>query len=422
LVEAGWGSFIKNLFRKTLKPQEIESLFRSRSTFPAGMSAEQQEYMQAIGNYIRNLAKTNPSGPSMWNKGVPTKFVRTEMTPNLQKIQNILDNNQNLSQAHVDEILTLMGGAAKHATDSITSPMSWWGKIRNLIPGGDQVLKQSLPGIQEMTTQGHRMDVSLEKFLLHGADIGQPNSGMIITNPAALHNALENIAQDLGVKSGNRQMIEGFKMTTQALLAGLVINMGGKAFNAVKPNNGNFDNMGGTGGNIVGPGGMNIEPLNSNPLNNNPLDPYQKTKEEQGQNNPLGGTTNGNNFGNFGGQFNQSWTPPKPNLPHNPNDWLPTNTTDYYSAVKKSDISDNNIRLASGAKEMLMDFPDAEDVAKNFVTILEQGEPGEATLKFALDYLQEVSKGGEPILQAYQSNPNMFFDAPNQVKETAPEK
>jgi len=71
---------------------------------------------------------------------------------------------------------------------------------------------------------------------------------------------------------------------------------------------------------------------------------------------------------------------------------------------------------------MLMDFPDAEDVAKNFVTILEQGEPGEATLKFALDYLQEVSKGGEPILQAYQSNPNMFFDAPNQVKETAPEK
>jgi hypothetical protein len=259
--------------------------------------------------------------------------------------------------------------------------------------------------------------VTLEQFLSEGMNIGSATATtptIQITNQAALSSELSTIAQQLATKAGNKQIVEALSMLSKGIAAGFFFGVPLAGIHQMRKVSPEAPQINSTD-KVVGKDGMHTDALPSNPLNKNPLGDSSK-------NSPMGGTTNGSNFGNFGGQFNQGWMPPQPNLPNNSKDWLPTNTTDYYDAIRKSDDNHNeNIRLASNVQQLLLDFPDIDDVVTRLFTILEQGTPGEETFQSAMGYINSLNKQAEPILNAYRQNP-LSFVAPNQENDNHLEK
>jgi hypothetical protein len=153
IVEAGFAELLMNMFRKTLKPQEIEALISQ-----LGTKLNRPTNAEFYNNIVPLLENLSKSQSNAWNSFIPKKFVRTEMTPELMRIQEILRTRPNIGQHEADEIAGLLGKGVKNSVEAITSPTGLFKNLKQKI-SNPTLLQKQIMGLEK-----DGKPVTLEQF------------------------------------------------------------------------------------------------------------------------------------------------------------------------------------------------------------------------------------------------------------------
>jgi len=413
IVESGVGDTLRNLLTKILSrghysPEEVEQLLSKVKGIanPAGAAAhpDLKKYTDEMTGFLSDLNKRT-------GKPVLFKPFQKGMQPFWKRIQELAERAETGDVAAYNSMQQELGNAGIGTQSALGK---YWKAIKWLTPNDDKIMNNIIPGVSQMGDNGIPRSITYKQFfqgsgqMVHGGSLsaGLSPGHIVITDPAAVKSALGQLSADTGASAALRGVAQSFATLSAgiaslpALAAGAATVWGASQMAGAPLPQADMDKA----GNVTnGQGYMNPDAPAKLPNNNGT--------------GGLGGTTNGNNIGGLGGQFSpsdSSWSPVKPNLPANPNDWLPTGASDYYNLVdrKKSDASNDNTRTAQNAPTVNVEPMDT--VVRNLFTILEQGAPGEATFKQALSYLEGVDAQAQTFLKQYQPQPGADTQVPDQ--------
>lgn len=434
IVEAGISDFFKGMLRKKMSVQEIEAMLTKVQNFAKnhGTSPELKQYTDEMTEFLQNV-----------NKGTGKKFFygphKRGMLPGWEEINSLTkrledgdaqikaltakiqanpsdtaaiqlkQQTESEFQQAYSTLQSALGSAGMNTEDALSRyliPKF----VSNMMKRDQEWLKKTMPGVYKVGDNNVRSNVTVAEFFQNPsnlADVASARPGqMIITDEASINLTLKQMSEDVAASA----KIRGIASSLAAIGVGVAAlphaaGIGAAAWGLNQGMNMPIskDELG-----KIGKPGIHVNP------SGRPDDGSNSEKS-----NGLGGTTNGNNIGGLGGQFspkspeqNQSggWAPQAPNLPNNTRDWLPTNTSDYYNLIKKSNSEDNNgLRFAeNSAQAQYADFANIDDVARNVFTILEQGAPGEATFQRALDYIKSEGSKAEVFLKQHAEQNGQF--------------
>lgn len=392
-VEAGIGSWLKNMFVGKLTPAEVQAIIqRVEKLFTSSTSsAEKQLYTQKIIELSKSLTHDT--------KGFIKRPFQKGMADFWQEIDDLAKNAEKAgvgkNQAQIDSLAEgfinlghgIDTGLAKGGFGT-NAAVAW---ISKLARPDKELLKKHMSGVVKIGENGLEIPLTYEEFFTSGylnAGGGAGKGNIFMKDPHAVTTALANLSKDVGASAKLKgwlnlaSQIAAVVVVPQVAMAGGTMWAFGQGIKNA-PSQSDYDQV----------------ENQSYPKSETATTPGGTTNPSGG----LGGTTNGNNVGGLGGQYspqpNNGWNPPKPNLQNNPNDWLPTNTSDYYNLVdRKSDLESDNIRFAqlkaSGIESV-------DETVRNVLTILEQGAPGPETLNVALRYLRNLNQKIQPLLDNF---------------------
>ncbi len=320
------------------------------------------------------------------------------MNPNWQQLDEVTEQASAGVPGAFEAMQQSMGATASNIEMALKK---YWRVIKWFTGADESLLSKPMVGVYKLADHGQQIPITYKQFFEGAGSMvygpGGPQAGNIVmSSPDAVKVSLAKLATTVGAST----TLRGLAQTTATAAA---------AITAVPFAAGVAGTMWGFGQGIKNaPQMSDYEKASSdqsfsvNPsLNNNPAS-IQPPVDKLPQSNGLGGTTNGSNLGNFGGQYSPNSDLPT-SLPQNKNDWLPTTTSDYYNLVnRKSNNEYDSNRIAQVAQTV----DDIDEVVKNVLTILEQGQPGEQTLEAALNYVRKEDAKAQTFLQEYQAQPN----------------
>lgn len=393
-IEAGLIDVIKNIFQSgKFKPntqnvskmlEELQILLTSKSST---LTPEEGEYASKLLKYLKNI-NTNT------NKSVQAPF-RREMKTNYQSVNDAFEKAKG---GDFSDITHSLGNAADNTSDSLKSFQSWGWVNRSLNAKDRSYFKNVMPGVKRLDRQLNPIDVTVEDFFRNPSAITSPNPAtskpgdIIVQDAAQVSQALDDLSTGVGVSStwaGRAQRLKGLITT---VVIGTPIVGGAYGIHAIGKNpttTGDFDKA------FQG----------DEYLTSQEIPPTTKSDYQNNGSGGYGGTTNGQNFGNLGGQL--------PNLPTNNKDWLPTNTnsSDYYKIVNNS-AEDENIRIAEGEKppqivdplESFKNMPSVnlDEILRSVYTVIDQGSRSEQTLLTVKEFVENEYNKIVPYIKKYE--------------------
>ena len=391
-VEAGIGDFLKNLIKGgRVTPEEVAAIIARLKGLGTSAAATTEQKLQH-GQMIEFLESLNKETGG---------FIRKPFQKGMSKYWKEMDElAQNAEKAGVganntelDTLQQAVGNVGSGIDDGLGRGFMGTNRFLNMFTKNDkELIKKTMPGVYKIGDNQVKTPISFEEFFTGGylnAGGGASQGKIFMSDPNAIKMALSGLSKEVGASARMRGWLN---LTAQTAAAGKLIVPVAMA-----------------GGTMWAFGqGIKNAPSQSDydQVENQSYPKSETTNTPGGKTNPsggLGGTTNGNNVGGLGGQYspqpNEGWNPPKPNLQNNPNDWLPTNTSDYYNLVdRKSDLESDNTRFAqlkaSGVESV-------DETVRNVLTILEQGAPGPETLNAALQYLGNLNQKIQPLLDNF---------------------
>jgi hypothetical protein len=414
-IEAGIADILTNLIKnRRVTPEEVSGILNKiksikapalPSTLPAGTINPAQAQHDAMIDFLEQL-----------NNNTQNKFLHSPfhkgMNPNWKQLGEVADQAKAGAPGSFEAMQQAMGTTANGVENALKK---YWRVAKWFTPVDEAMLNKQMIGVYKLGDHGQQIQITYKQFFEGAGSMnytpGMETTGNIVmSSPDAVKISLSKLATTIGGSAtlrGLAQTTATAAATVAAIpmaagVAGTLWGFGQGMKNA--PGQVDYDKA------LPGNSALTVDPS----MNNNPASVgAPKTS-------PLGGTTNGNNIGGLGGQYspkpNIGWTPTKPNLPSNPNDWLPTSPTDYYNLVdRKSDSENENIRLSQMASTPV---DDVDTVVNNLLTILEQGAPGEATLQQALNYLSHEDSKAQPLIHQFQMQQNaQLSQAPTNNQE-----
>lgn len=410
LVEAGIMDVIKNLFSRgkfKVNYENISTLIKEIETQIANgvknqkLAPEEQEAAESFLSHLKNVA-------SRTDKGIHSPF-RGETKNSWQALQ---EATERAKTGDYDGLMKGMGDVAGDTADGLKA-FRTWGWLESLLNAKDKgLLKQIVPGVKQFTSSGQQVDITFEEFFKYSSRLkptaigANPAGDIVVLNKAQLDGALDTLANDIGHSATLKGLAQRAKLVAKATPLALGLGAAAYGVHQVGKNpitTSDFDKA-----------FQGDEYLNQDQKVPPKLLTPQIDNSGNIQSGGLGGTTNGGNFGNLGGQL--------PNLPNNNKDWLPTNTnsSDYYKIVNNSD-SDGNIRLAEENANTsvqvqdpfvsLGNLPsvDLNAILRSVYTAIDQGGVNEQTLLSIRDFVKQEYDKIAPFLNKYealQSNKN----------------
>lgn len=394
-VEAGIGDFLKNLIKGgRVTPEEVAAIIARLKGLgvSSGASIQQKAHHNQMIKFLESL-NTNTGGfiKKPFQKGMSKYWKEMD-----ELAQNAEHAGVGKNNAQLDTLNQSMGKVHSGIDDGLSRGFMSTSKISNLwnrLTQNDKALiKQIMPGVYKIGDNQVKTPISFEEFFTGGylnAGGGASQGKIFMSDPNAIKMALAGLSKDVGASANMKGWLSLLNQSVTALGLAVPVAMAGGTMWAFGQ-------------------GIKNAPSQSDydQVENQSYPKSETTNTPGGKTNPsggLGGTTNGNNVGGLGGQYspqpNEGWNPPKPNLQNNPNDWLPTNTSDYYNLVdRKSDLESDNTRFAqlkaSGVESV-------DETVRNVLTILEQGAPGPETLNAALQYLGNLNQKIQPLLDNF---------------------
>jgi hypothetical protein len=401
LVEAGVSDLIKNLFKnRRFTHEEVQNLINGLKSIGVSSQASLEQKAQNA-QMIEFLESLNNQ-----TKGFVKKPFQKGMTPYWQQLDELLDKadiakSQGGGDVQLDTLQRAMGSVGDGVERGLNKGFLGGNRLFNMLRDDDKELLQAqMPGVY-LFEAGVQKPISYLDFFKGGyanAGGGASNGKIIMADPDAIKHSLNNLSQNIGASSRLRGWLNlmtqgkaGLKSITPIATIGGVMWAFGQGIKHA-PSISDYSEA---------------EKVDFQPSNNSKND-AKNSKESTS--NGYGGVTNGNNFGGLGQNYapnnNNSWSAPQPNLPSNPDDWMPTQTSDYYNLVdRKSNIDTDGTRIAQNQEmNMFANIESLDTAAKNVMTILEQGIPGEETFARAMEYIQSLNKKVEPILSEYNQH------------------
>lgn len=406
-VEAGVGDFLKNLIKGgRVTPEEVATIIARLKGLgtSAAATTEQKLHSGQMIEFLESLNKeTGGFIRKPFQKGMSKYWKEVdELAQNAEKAGAGANNTE------LDTLQQAMGTVGSGIDDGLGRGFMGTNRFLNMFTKNDkELIKKTMPGVYKIGDNQVKTPISFEEFFTGGylnAGGGASQGKIFMSDPNAVKMALAGLSKDVGASARMRGWLN---LTAQTAAAGKLIvpvaTAGGTMWafgQGIKhaPSQSDYDQ-------VENPSFSKPEITESN-----------KTNLSGG----LGGTTNGNNIGGLGGQYNpkpnNGWNPPKPNLQNNPNDWLPTNTSDYYNLVdRKSDLELDNTRFA---QLRASNIESVDEAVRNVLTILEQGAPGKETLNRAIQYLHQLNQQIKPELDNFYAQLNSSNNVePEQVKQ-----
>lgn len=409
-IEAGIADVLENLIKsRRVSPEEISGILNKiksikTPSLPSGVVNQEQH--DALINFLQQLNDRTQ------NNFFKSRF-RKNMNPNWRQLEDATDNAATGAPGSFESMQQVMGTTATGVEDALKK---YWRVAKLFSPVDAAMLDKPMDGVYKLGASGQKSGITYKQFFESSGYMtytpGMQTTGdIVMDSPNAAQTSLSKLATSVGGSATFRgvmqTIVEAFAVLKAVPIAvgvgGTLWGFGQGMKNA--PSQTDYDKA------FSGNSSLTVDPS----MNNDPSSiGAPKTT-------PLGGTTNGNNIGGLGGQYNPKpnigWVPNAPNLPANPNDWLPTSPTDYYNLVdRKSKNNDDNIRLSQIASAPIDDI---DTIVQNLLTILEQGVPGEATLQQALNYLSHEDTKAQPLIHQYQMQQNaQLSQAPANNQET----
>lgn len=405
-VEAGIGDFLKNLIKGgRVTPEEVEAIIARLKGLGVSSAAtiEQEAHRNQMIAFLESLNKeTGGFIRKPFQKGMSKYWKEIdELAQNAEKAGAGTNNTE------LDTLQQAIGTVGSGIDDGLERGFMGTNRFLNMFTKNDkELIKKHMPGVYKIGDNGIPQNITFEQFFTGGylsAGGGASQGQIFMSDPNAVKMALTGLSKDVGASARMRGWLN---LTAQTAAAGKLIApiamAGGTMWafgQGIKhaPSQSDYDQV--------------ENPSFSKPETTEP----NKTNPSGG----LGGTTNGN-IGGLGGQYspkpNSGWNPPKPNLQNNPNDWLPTNTSDYYNLVdRKSDSELDNTRFAQLQSS---NIESVDEAVRNVLTILEQGAPGKETLNRAIQYLSQLNQQIKPELDNFYAQLNSSNNGePEQVKQ-----
>lgn len=407
-VESGIGDFLKNLIKGgRVKPEEVAAIIERLKNLGVSQSAtvEQQAYHNKMIEFLKSLNENT--------NGFIRKPYQKGMSPYWKEMDELAQNAEKAgagnNKVELDTLQQAMGNVGSGIDDGLGRGFMGANRLLNMFTKNDkELIKKIMPGVYKIGDNKVKTPISFAEFFTGGylnAGGGASQGKIFMSDPNAVKMALAGLSKEVGASARFRGWVNLANQSASALGAAWPIAMAGGTMWAFgqgikhAPSQSDYDQV------------------------ENQSYPKSETTTTPGNTNPpggLGGTTNGNNIGGLGGQYspkpNNGWNPPKPNLQNNPNDWLPTNTSDYYNLVdRKSDLELDNARFA---QLQASNITSVDEAVRNVLTILEQGAPGKDTLNRAIQYLSQLNEQIKPALDNFYTQLNSSNNGePEQVKQ-----